>query len=155
MFSDARGYVRIRSARPDRAPAILFNYLSTDQDRREWVEAVHKAREIFAQPAFDPYRGPELSPGDDVQSDEQILEFVRNNAESAYHLCGTCRMGGDDEAVVDADLKLRGLEGLRVVDASVFPNVTNGNINAPVIMTAEKAADHILGNTLLKPQTPP
>lgn len=154
MYSDARGHVRIRSAKHSQPPAILFNYLSTDQDRREWVEAVHKAREIFAQPAFDAYRGPELSPGEHIQKEEEILEFVRNNAESAYHLCSTCRMGTGNKAVVDADLKLHGLEGLRVVDASVFPNITNGNTNAPVIMTAEKAADHILGNTLLEPENP-
>lgn len=151
MRSDSRGRVRIRSTDPAAAPSIVFNYLSTEQDKREWVEAVEKTREIFAQPAFDPYRGEELSPGPDVVSREQILDFVRHHSESAYHPCGTCRMGLDESAVVSPDLEVRGVEGLRVVDASVFPEITNGNINAPVIMTAEKAADAILGTPPLPP----
>ncbi|MGA8259667.1 MAG: choline dehydrogenase [Arenicellales bacterium] len=154
MRSDSRGRVRLRSADPSVAPSILFNYLSTDQDRREWLEAVEKTREIFSQPAFDPYRGEELSPGAGVKSEEEILEFVRRNGESAYHPCGTCRMGYDENAVVDAELSVHGISGLRVVDASVFPEITNGNLNAPVIMVAEKAADAILGNTPLEPEAP-
>lgn len=152
MRSDSRGRVLLRSADPRQPPSILFNYLSTEQDRREWAEAVAKTREVFAQPAFDAYRGKELSPGTDIQSEEQILDFVRRNAESAYHPCGTCRMGTDAGSVVDAALNVHGLEGLKVVDASVFPEITNGNINAPVIMVAEKAADIILGRPPLAPQ---
>lgn len=152
MRSDSRGRVLLRSVDPRQPPSILFNYLSTEQDRREWAEAVAKTREIFAQPAFDAYRGKELSPGADIQSGEQILDFVRRNAESAYHPCGTCRMGTDAGSVVDAALNVHGLEGLKVVDASVFPEITNGNINAPVIMVAEKAADIILGRPPLAPQ---
>jgi len=154
MRSDSRGRVLLRSADPRQPPSILFNYLSSEQDRREWVESVARTREIFAQSAFDAYRGEELSPGDGVQSDEEVLEFVRNNAESAYHPCGTCRMGTDDGGVVDADLNVHGLEGLSVVDASVFPEITNGNINAPVIMLAEKAADIIRGHDPLAPLNP-
>ncbi len=154
MRSDSRGRVQLRSADPTVPPSILFNYLSTEQDRREWIEAVHKTREIFAQRAFDPYRGVELSPGPDVKSDEDVMEFVRRNAESAYHPCGTCRMGYDEQAVVDSALAVHGITGLRVVDASAFPEITDGNINAPVIMLAEKAADLILGNEPLAPETP-
>lgn len=154
MRSESRGRVLLRSADPRQPPSILFNYLSTERDRREWKEAVDKTREIFAQPAFDPYRGEELSPGTDVHSEEQIMEFVRRNAESAYHPCGTCRMGTDDESVVDPALNVHGLEGLTVVDASVFPQITNGNINAPVIMVAEKAADIIRGRPPLEPMDP-
>lgn len=152
MRSESRGRVGLRSTDPSAPPSILFNYLSTEQDRREWVEAVEKTREVFAQPAFDDYRGEELSPGAHVKTREQILEFVRRHAESAYHPCGTCRMGQDDQAVVDSALKVHGFDGLRVVDASVFPEITNGNINAPVIMTAEKAADLILGKPPLPPE---
>lgn len=154
MRSDSRGRVRLRSADPRESPSILFNYLSTEQDRREWIEAVQKTREIFAQRAFDPYRGTELSPGPDVQSDDDVMEFVRGSAESAYHPCGTCRMGYDEKAVLDSALNVHGLAGLRVVDASAFPEITNGNINAPVIMLAEKASDLILGNDPLPPETP-
>jgi len=152
MRSGSRGRVLLRSADPRQPPSILFNYLSTDEDRREWKEAVERTREIFAQPAFDAYRGVELSPGPAVQSAEQILDFVGRNAESAYHPCGTCRMGTDNESVVDPGLNVHGLEGLTVVDASVFPEITNGNINAPVIMVAEKAADIIRGREPLAPQ---
>lgn len=154
MRSDSRGRVRLRSTVALEPPSILFNYLSTEQDQREWVEAVERTREIFAQPAFDPYRGNELSPGSKVKSREQILDFVRRHAESAYHPCGTCRMGEDAQAVVDARLNVRGISGLSVVDASVFPEITNGNINAPVIMVAEKAADIILHKVPLPPDVP-
>lgn len=151
MRSDSRGQVVLRDSNPRQAPSILFNYLSTEQDRREWQEAVACTREIFAQPAFDAYRGTELSPGAEVRSADAIMDFVRQQAESAYHPCGTCRMGSGADAVVDAALNVHGVEGLRIVDASVFPEITNGNINAPVIMVAEKAADIIGGHAPLTP----
>ncbi len=153
MFSDSRGWVRIRSADPREKPALRFHYLSTERDRREWVEAVRIARRILNQPAFDPYNGGELAPGPGVESDEEILEWVRRDAETALHPSCTCRMGRDEMAVVDpATMKVHGLEGLRVVDASVFPRITNANIYAPVMMVAEKAADLIAGNTPLPPE---
>ncbi len=155
MNSDSRGHVHIKSANPQDKPEILFNYLSTEKDRREWVEAIRKTREIFAQPAFDALRAEELQPGPDVQSDQEILEFVRNHGESAYHPSCTCAMGSSEAAVVDGDLKVHGVENLRVVDASVMPTITNGNLNAPTIMIAEKAADIILGNTPLDAETVP
>ncbi len=151
MSSDARGSVCISSADPLTYPAIRFNYLSTEQDRREWLEAIRATREIMTQPAFDEYRDRELAPGEDAQSDESILDFVSRQAESAYHLCGTCRMGTDEESVVDTELRVRGIDGLRVVDASIMPYVTNGNLNAPVLMIAEKAADMILNNERAEP----
>ncbi|HSH43605.1 MAG TPA: GMC oxidoreductase, partial [Arenicellales bacterium] len=154
MRSGSRGRVLLKSADPRQPPSIVFNYLSAEQDRREWKEAVDKTREIFAQAAFDEFRGVELSPGPEVRSEEQIMEFVRRHAESAYHPCGTCRMGEDEGAVVDASMRVHGIDGLRVVDASVFPEITNGNINAPVIMTAEKAADIIRGREPLPPEAP-
>jgi choline dehydrogenase len=150
MYSDARGTCKIVSNDPGRKPALLFNYLSTDQDRREWVEAIHVTRSILEAPAFKPFSGGEISPGKEVASDEQILDWVRKDAETALHPSCTARMGIDEAAVVDPlDMRVRGLRGLRVVDASVFPYVTNGNIYAPVMMTAEKSADMILGNTPL------
>jgi choline dehydrogenase len=151
MNTDVRGHVKITSADPTVYPSILFNYLSTEQERREWVEAIHKTREIMTQPAFDEFRGPELAPGERVQSDEEILDFVAREGESAYHPSCTCKMGYDDMAVVDAELKVHGIQSLRVVDASVMPAITNGNIYAPVMMVAEKAADCILGNTPPEP----
>jgi choline dehydrogenase len=152
MYSDAKGSVKIRSADPRMHPALRFNYLSTAQDRREWIEAVNIARHIFTRPAFDDLDDGELSPGPDVQTDEQILDWVARDAETALHPSCTCRMGIDKMAVVDpTDMKVHGLEGLRVVDASVMPYVTNGNIYAPVMMLAEKAADLILGDTPLPP----
>lgn len=153
MYSDARGRVRITSTDPTAAPSILFNYLSTDQDRREWVEAVAVAREILAQPAFAPYDGGEISPGPDVSTPEQILEWVRRDGETAYHPSCTCRMGVDEMAVVDPlTMRVRGTEGLRVVDASVMPYVTNANLYAPTMMIAEKAADLIIGANPLPPE---
>ncbi|HWO69740.1 MAG TPA: choline dehydrogenase [Actinomycetota bacterium] len=153
MYSDSRGWVRIRSADPRVKPAILFNYLSTERDRVEWVDAVRIARRILNQPAFDPYNAGELSPGPAVQEDEEILEWVRRDAETALHPSCTCKMGLDEMAVVDpATMKVHGVEGLRVVDASVFPRITNANIYAPVMMVAEKAADLIMGNTPLPPE---
>ena len=152
MYSDARGSVKITSADPAAHPALRFNYLSTDQDRREWVEAIHVARSILNQPAFDPFNAGELSPGPGVETDEQILDWVARDAETALHPSCTCKMGTDELSVLDpATMAVHGLEGLRVVDASSMPYVTNGNIYAPVMMLAEKAADLILGNTPLPP----
>jgi choline dehydrogenase len=154
MYSDARGSVHVRSSDPFEKPALRFNYLSTEQDRREWVEAVRVARSILTQPAFAPFNDGELSPGPSVETPEEILEWVARDAETALHPSCTCKMGIDERAVVDpASLRVHGVEGLRVVDASVFPYVTNGNIYAPVMMVAEKAADLILGNTPLAPST--
>ncbi len=152
MYSDSRGSVRIVSADPSVHPALRFNYLSTDTDRREWVEAIGVARHILSQPALDAYNGGELSPGPQVATDDQILDWVRTDGETALHPSCTCAMGTSDASVVDpASMAVHGLEGLKVVDASVMPYVTNGNIYAPVMMLAEKAADMILGNQPLAP----
>ncbi|WP_300674687.1 choline dehydrogenase [Desulfoluna sp.] len=155
MNSDVRGHVKIKSKDPKKYPSILFNYLSTEKERKEWVEAIKKSREIIGQSAFDELRGKELSPGADAQSDEEILDFVKSEGESAYHPSCTCKMGYDDMAVVDAELKVHGVENLRVIDASVMPFVTNGNIYAPVMMIAEKAADIILGKKAEEPSNVP
>jgi choline dehydrogenase len=153
MYSDARGSVKITSSDPRVHPALRFNYVSTPQDRREWVEAIRVARNILNQPAFEPYNDGELSPGTDVFTDEQILEWVATDGETALHPSCTARMGLDTLSVLDpATLGVHGLEGLRVVDASSMPYITNGNIYAPVMMLAEKAADLILGNTPLPPE---
>jgi len=151
MNSDVRGHVKIKSDNPLEYPSILFNYLSTEKERKEWVEAIRRSREIISQPAFDELRGKELSPGEDAKTDEEILDFIAKEGESAYHPSCTCKMGYDEMSVVDSDLKVHGVENLRVVDASVMPYITNGNIYAPVMMIAEKAADKILGNTPEKP----
>ena len=153
MYSDARGSIRLKSADPRVHPAMTFNYLSTEQDRREWIEAIRVARDILNQPAFDPFNDGETSPGPGVETDEQILEWVAQDAETALHPSCTARMGIDDLSVTDPlTMKVHGIDGLRVVDASVMPYVTNGNIYAPVMMTAEKGADLILGNTPLPPE---
>ncbi|HXL89509.1 MAG TPA: choline dehydrogenase [Streptosporangiaceae bacterium] len=153
MYSDSRGSVTITSADPFEKPALVFNYLSTETDRREWVEAIAVARKILTQPAFDEFSAGELSPGPSVSTDEEVLAWVARDAETALHPSCTCRMGVDDMSVVDpSSMRVRGLDGLRVVDASVMPYVTNGNIYAPVMMTAEKSADLILGNTPLTPE---
>jgi choline dehydrogenase len=152
MYSDARGSVKIKSVDPYTHPALRFNYLSTDQDRREWVEAVGCARNILEQPAFDDFSDGEISPGASVGNDAEILDWVARDGETAYHPSCTCKMGQGSMAVVDPkNMKVHGLEGLRVVDASVLPYVTNGNIYAPTMMVAEKAADLIKGNTVLTP----
>ncbi len=154
MNSDARGSVRIISDEPARKPALRFNYLSTEQDRREWVEAIGVTRTILNQPAMEPFNGGELSPGSAVQSDAEILAWVSRDAETALHPSCTCAMGIGPMSVVDpATMRVHGLAGLRVVDASVLPYVTNGNIYAPTMMVAEKAADLILGRTPLAPST--
>jgi choline dehydrogenase len=154
MYSDVRGSVKIKSRDPKVYPALRFNYLSTPNDRKEWVEAIRVAREILAQPAFALYDAGELSPGPGVETDEEILEWVARDAETAYHPSCTARMGVDEMSVLDPDtMRVHGVEGLRVVDASAMPYLTNGNIYAPVMMLAEKSADLILGNTPLPPAT--
>ena len=156
MYSDARGSVSLKTTDPHDHPALRFNYLSTDQDRREWVEAVHVARRILNQPAMDPYNGGETSPGTAVTSDEEIRDWVRRDAETALHPSCTARMGVDGESVLDPlTMRVHGLDGLRVVDASSMPYVTNANIYAPVMMVAEKSADLILGNTPLPAEHTP
>jgi choline dehydrogenase len=152
MNSDARGSVQIASADPAARPRLRFNYLSTGQDRREWVEAIRVARTILGQPAMDPFNAGELSPGPAVQTDEQILDWVRRDGETALHPSCTCAMGTGPLSVTDpASMRVHGLDGLRVVDASAMPYITNGNIYAPVMMMAEKAADLITGATPLPP----
>jgi choline dehydrogenase len=150
MYSDARGSVTITSADPRVRPTLRFNYLSTDADRKEWVEAIRLVRHILNQPALAPFNGGEISPGSVVETDEQILDWVARDAETALHPCCTCRMGVDETSVIDpATMAVRGVDQLHVVDASSMRYVTNGNIFAPVIMLAEKAADLILGNSPL------
>ena len=152
MYSDARGSVKVVSTDPRVHPALRFNYLSTDQDRREWVEAVRCARKILAQQAFDPYNDGEISPGSSVETDEEVLDWVARDGETALHPSCTCKMGTGPDAVVDpSSMSVHGLERLRVVDASVMPYVTNGNIYAPVVMLAEKAAELIRGSSPLAP----
>ncbi|MBV8457031.1 MAG: choline dehydrogenase [Acetobacteraceae bacterium] len=157
MRSQSRGHVRLRSPDPAAKPIIRFNYMSTPEDWEEARACVRLTREIFAQPAFATYRGEELQPGPDVTTDEAIDAFIRAKVESAYHPCGTCRMGRLDDplAVVDSETKVIGIDGLRVVDSSIMPSITTGNLNAPTIMIGEKAADHILGRPLLTPSNAP
>ena len=143
----SRGRVKITSADTAASPSILFNYLAADEDREAWRRCIRLTREIINQPAMDAYRGEEIQPGAQVASDEEIDRWVRENVESAYHPAGTCKMGRADDplSVVDAECRVHGLDNLRVIDASVFPTLPNGNINAPVIMVAEKMADKLLG----------
>ena len=143
------GHVKLKSNNARDYPFILFNYMATEGDRQEMRDAVRLTRDIIAQKAFDPYRGPELAPGKDVQSDEAIDAFVRVKAESAYYPSCTCKMGHDAMAVVDGAAKVHGVERLRVVDASIMPSIVSGNLNAPTIMIAEKAADMIAGRPAL------
>ncbi|HKJ62201.1 MAG TPA: choline dehydrogenase, partial [Hyphomicrobiales bacterium] len=147
MLSPSRGEITLKSAEPKEAPRIQFRYMSHEQDWIDFRHCIRLTREIFAQKAFDPYRGKEIQPGSAVQSDEDLDGFIREHAESAYHPCGTCRMGraNDAMAVVDPQCRVIGVDGLRVADSSIFPRITNGNINAPSIMVGEKAADHVLG----------
>jgi choline dehydrogenase len=151
MRPTSTGSIRLKSADPREHPAITFNYMSTEGDRAEMRAAVRLTREILAQKAFDPYRGPELRPGPKVMSDAEIDAFVRARAESAYHPSCSCAMGDTGDAVVDGKLRVRGVDALRVVDASVMPAVVSGNLNAPTIMIAEKAADIIRGRPPLAP----
>ena len=157
MRSKSRGWVRLASADPQQKPKILFNYLSHPDDWIEMRACVRLTREIFAQPAFAPYRGREIQPGEDVTSDAAIDDFIRAKVESAYHPSGTCKMGSrqDPTAVVDPETRVIGIESLRVVDSSIMPSVTTGNLNAPTIMIGEKAADHILGRAMLPASNAP
>ena len=156
MYSDSRGSVRITSRDPAVHPALLFNYMSTPTDLREWAEAIRITRSILNQPAFAEFNGGELSPGPGVSTDAEILDWVRRDAETALHPSCTAKMGTGPDSVTDpASMRVHGLDGLRIVDASVMPYVTNGNIYAPVMMTAEKSADLILGNTPLPPEPVP
>ncbi|WP_176556124.1 choline dehydrogenase [Rubellimicrobium rubrum] len=151
MRSPSRGSVTLRSPDPTAAPRILFNYMSTEEDWRDFRTCIRLTREIFGQDAFKPFAGREISPSADVVSDEQLDGVIRDHVESAYHPCGTCKMGAVDDpmTVVDPECRVIGVDGLRVADSSIFPRVTNGNLNAPSIMTGEKAADHILGRQAL------
>jgi len=152
MYSDVRGTLKITSKDPKKHPALRFNYLSTENDRREWIEMIRAARNILNQPAFAAFSAGEISPGPSVETDQEILDWVARDAETALHPSCTAKMGTDDMSVVDPlTMRVHGVEGLRVVDASVMPYVTNGNIYAPVMMLAEKAADIILGNEPLPP----
>jgi choline dehydrogenase len=147
MRSPSRGHVTLRSADPEDPPRILFNYMSHGQDWADFRHCIRLTREIFSRPAFEPYRGKEIQPGADVRTDEALDAFIRENVESAYHPCGTARMGRADDpmAVVDPECRVIGVEGLRLADSSVFPRIPNGNLNGPSIMVGEKASDHILG----------
>jgi choline dehydrogenase len=155
MRPTSRGHVRIRSGKPTDAPQIVFNYLSTEQDRKEFRAAIRLTREVFAQKAFDRFRGEELSPGPAVQSDAEIDAHIRAQAETAYHPSCSCRMGHDEMAVVDSAGRVHGVQNLRVVDASIMPAVVSGNLNVPTIMMAEKLADAIRGRDPLPPSTAP
>ena len=151
MRSGSRGSVTLRSGDPKEPPKILFNYMSTPEDWADFRHCIRLTREIFAQPAFDAFRGAEIQPGEAVQSDDELDGFIREHVESAYHPCGTCKMGRVDDpaAVVDPECRVIGVDRLRVVDSSIFPRITNGNLNGPSIMVGEKAADHILGKAPL------
>jgi choline dehydrogenase len=155
MRSRSRGWVRLRSSDPADAPRVCFNYLSKEEDLEEFRAAVRLSREIFEQPAFDGLRGEELSPGPDVQDDNALNAFLRNAVESAYHPSCTCKMGSDDLSVVDEQCRVIGLKGLRIVDSSIMPSIVSGNLNAPTIMIAEKAADIIRGRPPLPPSAAP
>ncbi|HEY0316546.1 MAG TPA: GMC oxidoreductase, partial [Sphingomonas sp.] len=157
MRSKSRGHVRLKSPDPAEKPVIRFNYMSHPDDWTEMRACVRLTREIFGQGALRPYTGREIQPGADVVTDEQIDAFVRDKVESAYHPSCTCRIGRADDpmAVVDSQLRVHGIDGLRVVDSSVMPSVTTGNLNAPTIMIGEKGADHILGRALLAPSNAP
>jgi choline dehydrogenase len=153
MRSPSRGWVRLRSADPREPPVVVFNYLSQEKDWEDFRTCIRLTREIFAQDAFTPYAGREIAPGETAESDDALNGFIREAVESAYHPCGTCRMGAADDAmaVVEPECRVIGVEGLRVADSSIFPRITNGNLNAPSIMTGEKASDHILGRDPLPP----
>jgi choline dehydrogenase len=150
MRSPSRGAVTLASGDPKDAPNIQFNYMSTEQDWVDFRKCIRLTREIFGQEAFKPFVKHEIQPGVDLQSDDELDSFIREHAESAFHPCGTCRMGAADDmtSVVDPECRVIGVDGLRVADSSIFPRITNGNLNGPSIMTGEKAADHILGRQL-------
>ena len=157
MRSPSRGSVSLRDSNPASDPLIRFNYMSTEKDWIDFRKAIRLTREIFSQPAFEPYSGHEIQPGDAAQSDEDLDAFIREHAESAYHPCGTCKMGRQDDpmAVVDPDCRVIGVEGLRVADSSIFPRITNGNLNGPSILVGEKASDHILERKLPRENAQP
>ncbi|MBC7697162.1 MAG: choline dehydrogenase [Bacteroidia bacterium] len=155
MRSPSRGRVQLRSKDPSEHPSILFNYMSTEQDWREFRAGIRITRNIMKQAALAPYVGREISPGIAIQTDAELDAFVREHAETAYHPCGSCAMGYDDMAVVDADARVHGLEGLRVIDASIMPEIITGNLNAPTIMLAEKLADVIRGRNALPVENVP
>ena len=147
----SRGRIELKSSDPHEKPAMHFNYLSEPGDLKELVEGIHKARELVAQPAFDEFRGAEIDPGPDFQTDKDIETAVRNLTITDYHPTGTCKMGVGRDAVVDEQLRVHGVEALRVVDASVMPQIISANLNAPTQMIAARAADYILGNDQLPP----
>jgi choline dehydrogenase len=151
MRSPSRGKITLKSKDPVVPPKIQFNYMSTEKDWKDFRKCIRLTREIFSQDAFKPYSKHEIQPGSYINSDEEIDGFIKNEAESAYHPCGTCKMGSetDKNSVVNWETKVIGVKNLRVADSSIFPRITNGNLNAPSIMTGEKAADHILGKSLL------
>lgn len=151
----SRGRLTLKSAEPEEAPRIFFNYLNHEDDRRVFRDGIRLTREIFQQPAFDQYRGPEIAPGKDVVTDDAMDHWVADHAETGYHPCGSCRMGTDELSVVDPETRVHGIGGLRVVDSSLMPFITNGNLNAPTVMIGEKAADLILGNEPLAPSNAP
>jgi len=150
MRSPSRGWVKLASPRPEDAPRICFNYMSTAQDWEDFRRCIRLTREIMGKAAFAPFMKHEIQPGAGVRDDAALDEFIRNHVESAYHPCGTARMGRRDDplAVVDPEGRVIGVEGLRVADSSIFPRIPNGNLNAPSIMVGEKIADHILGRSL-------
>ncbi len=151
MRSQSRGDVALRSSDPKEPPKIQFNYMSHETDWADFRNCIRLTREIFSQPAFEPFADSEISPGKEIQSDEQLNDFIRDNVESAYHPCGTCKMGDKSDlmSVVDPETRVIGVDKLRVADSSIFPQITNGNLNGPSIMVGEKASDHILGKKLL------
>ncbi|OCP64522.1 choline dehydrogenase [Vibrio parahaemolyticus] len=154
---ESRGTVEVVSSNPNDKPKIEFNYISTEQDKQDWRDCIRLTREILNQPAMDEFRGDEIQPGLNITTDEQIDEWVKQNVESAYHPSCSCKMGADDDplAVLDEQCQVRGIQGLRVVDSSIFPTIPNGNLNAPTIMVAERAADMILGHALEKANNTP
>ena len=153
MYSDVTGNVRIKSKDPFEKPELRFNYLSTENDRKEWIEARSGQQKILNSPSIQKFSSGEISPGPNVNTDKEILDWVAKDAETALHPSCTCKMGVDKVSVIEPDsLRVHGVQNLRVVDASSMPKITNGNIYAPVIMMAEKASDLILGNTPLAPQ---
>ncbi|EGR0313005.1 choline dehydrogenase [Vibrio parahaemolyticus] len=154
---ESRGSVEVVSSNPNDKPKIEFNYISTEQDKQDWRDCIRLTREILNQPAMDEFRGDEIQPGLNITTDKQIDEWVKQNVESAYHPSCSCKMGADDDplAVLDEQCQVRGIQGLRVVDSSIFPTIPNGNLNAPTIMVAERAADMILGNALEKANNTP
>jgi choline dehydrogenase len=145
--------VRLQSADPAAAPTIVFNHLAESDDMRDMIDSIRLARKIIAQPAWDAVRGQELAPGTNAQSDKELAEFVRSSTGTSYHPSGTCRMGTDNDAVVDSYGRVNGLRGLRVVDAAIMPHIVTGNLSACVLMMAEKISDHVRGRAALPPST--